>query len=238
MQRTSSTGAELVCRIGYLGDFAVRIGEPSVLLTRTVTVFLEPVAPESRTSPERTERKGVGRISFGLFRPLGFPGALIPYDVPVDFTAPLRKVWDSRCHRPVAWIEQSLPRVHAEFLVFASIEIDPEVGGRRIALVVMAELINRHLSPGGVALLNPFPLKYLAVDREVRLAIPPEEKQRGIDALKRHYARLGLQSVDGEPDLMLLQRPTDPIKAPRSNVRFAREKFHALPPIADYHAMY
>ncbi|HVU34358.1 MAG TPA: hypothetical protein VHE61_13055 [Opitutaceae bacterium] len=208
-----------------------------VIQPLTVKIFLEARERNEFSAFDLPERKGVGKITFGVFRPLNFPGTPVPYHLDVDVTAPLRRVWDTAANAPVDWLRTLFPTLRPEFLVFSSVQIAPDVAGRRIALAAMVDIINRHLSPGGIVVLNPFPLEYL-IRNSPRYHATPEEKQRGVAALKRHYGRIGLQTIETEPDLMVLQRPATPIQTSRPEIRLSRDRFRSMPDVYAYDGLY
>lgn len=235
MKLSVPAAREIVCRIGYVGELFAHIdpNAPPIVQPFTVKVFLEPV----RVGAGRAERKGVGEITFGLFRPLNFPGVEVADRIDVDLTRPMRRAWDVAAGEPSSWLRAMYAEIRPEFLAFGSIEIAPKVAGRRIALAVMAEIINRHVAPGGIVLLNPYPLEFL-VPGARKANSTPEERQHGVAALKRHYSRLGLRAIETEPDLMVLQRPSKPITGVRSEVRLTLAEFDSLADVASYEGLY
>lgn len=240
MDRTHLSSGEVVCRVGYTGTTSIFVDDEAhrVVQPMTVKIFLERKDAEALAPLELTERKGVGKITYAVYRPLSFPEAVIPYDLDQDITAPLRRIWSQNARKSADWLHEQFPNLRPEFLVFASVEIDESVSGRRIALAVMVDIINRRLSPGGIAVLNPYPLEYLLVGHKTGSRATPEEKQRGIAALKRHYGRIGLEAIESEPDLMVLQRPPMPLRAPRCDLRVPRETFRTMPDVNTYEGLY
>ncbi len=240
MDRPRLKATEVVCRVGYTGSVSVYVEDEGhrVVQPRTIKIFLERKDIEPLAPLELTGRKGVGKIIYGIYRPLGFPAAVVPYDLHQDIIAPLRRVWSQDAHQPADWLHERFPNLKPEFLVFGSVEIDERVSGRRIALAVMVDLINRHLPPGGIALLNPYPLEYLFIGHKAGTSATPEEKQRGVAALKRHYSRIGLEAVESEPDLMVLRRPPTPLRAPRCDLRLPRDTFRGMPDVSTYEGLY
>lgn len=233
-------GTDIACHLGYTSTFAVLVSDdpPPVVQPRTVKIFLSWKEPEPLAPRELTEPKGVGVITFGVYRPLSYPGVPLPAALDPDIAAPLRRVWSITAQRPAPWLHARFPHLRPEFLVFASVEIHPDAAGQRIALAVMADLINRHLPPGGIALLNLYPLEFLLVGKAAARDATAADKQRGIAALKRHYSRLGLQTIDSEPDLMVLQRPQGPIQVRRREVRLPRQVFSTLAEVPAYEGRY
>ncbi|HVU33381.1 MAG TPA: hypothetical protein VHE61_08095 [Opitutaceae bacterium] len=208
----------VICEETYRGELAARHG--CVLQESRVTVLLAPAHPDTATPP-----LPIGAVHFAVFRPRYFPGERLPADLHADIHGPITTAWDLDSDRPAGWLMERHPELRPEFLVLARIEI--VTPGRRIGLSVTADIINRHLPPGGVALVNPCPLEFVGLEFQCGRGASEAEIAAGLARLSRHYARLGFQSPD-QPGLMTLLRPWRPLVAPPVNLLFTDAELAAL----------